>query len=129
MKEPRYYFAVFGNPWRPGHVTVEEGHFGVDAGWPEDIAPDDLVLLYCTGSYARHPKSVPGVGVVEEVDHARQSFLYDYERLSRPVPLDVLRLAFEPADAAKLANIRFNNHWLFEIEAASFHRAVDGAMG
>ena len=53
----------------PGHVTVEEGHFGVHAGWPEGIAPGDLVLLYCTGGYARYPKSVPGVGVVEEVDH------------------------------------------------------------
>lgn len=129
MKGPRYYFAVFGNPLHPGHVTVEEGRFGVNAGWPDGIAPGDLVLLYCTGGYARYPKSAPGVGVVEEVDHARQSFLYDYEPLARPVPLDTLRLAFEPVDAARLANIRFNNHWLFEIEPASFHRAVDGVMG
>ena len=129
MPKQRYYFAVFGNPWLPGHVMVEEGHFGVNAGWPVSIAPGDFVLLYCTGGYAQCPKSVPGVGVVEEVDHDRQSFFYAYERLSRPVPIDELRFAFEPEDAAKLGNIRFKNHWLFEIEAASFWRAVDGVMG
>ena len=128
MKEPRFYFAVFGDPTKPGHVTVEEGHFGVDAGWPKGIAPGDLVLLYCTGGYARYPKSVPGVGVVEDVDHEHQSFTFDYERLSEPVPLDDLRLVFEPVDARKLDNIRFNNHWLFEIAAASFGRAVGGLL-
>ena len=128
MSERRYYLAVFGNPMLPGHVTVEEGRFGVHAGWPERIAPGDLVLLYCTGGYARYPKSVPGVGVVEEVDHGRQTFTYDYEPLSQPVPLEGLRFVFEPVDAAKLRNIRFNNHWLFEIDAESFGRAVDGLL-
>ena len=114
---------------RPGHVTVEEGHFGVSAGWPESIAPGDLVLLYCTGGYARYPKSVPGVGVVEEVDYGQQSFTFDYEPLSQPVPLEALRFVFEPVDAAKLRNIRFNNHWLFEIAAESFGRTVGGLLG
>ena len=67
----------------------------------------DLVLLYCTGGYARYPKSVPGVGVVEAVDRRQQSFTFDYEPLSQPVPLEGLRFAFEPVDAAKLRNIRF----------------------
>lgn len=128
MDARRCYFAVFGDPWRPGHVTVEEGGFGVNAGWPEDIAPNDLVLLYCTGSYARYAKSVPGLGVVTAVDHLRQSFTYAYEPLSRPVPLEALRHLFEPRDAARLANIRFNNHWLFEIAAKSFRRVVGGAL-
>ncbi len=129
MKEPRFYLAVFGNPMLPGHVTVEEGHFGVSAGWPEGIAPGDLVLLYCTGGYARYPKFVPGVGVVEEVDYGQQSFTFEYEPLSQPVPLEALRFVFEPVDAAKLRNIRFNNHWLFEIAAESFGRAVYGLLG
>ena len=128
MNECRYYLAVFGNPMLPGHVTVEEGHFGVHAGWPESIATGDLVLLYCTGGYARYPKSVPGVGVVEEVDHGSRSFTFDYEALSQPVPLEGLRFVFEPVDAAKLRNIRFNNHWLFEIDAESFGRAVEGLL-
>ena len=129
MSERRYFLAVFGNPMLPGHVTVEEGHFGVSAGWPPRIAAGDLVLLYCTGGYALYPKSVPGVGVVEEVDHGSRSFTFDYEALSRPIPLEELRFAFEPVDAAKLRNIRFNNHWLFEIDAESFARAVDGLLG
>ena len=129
MKEPRYYLAVFGDPTRPGHVTVEEGHFGVHAGWPESIAPGDLVLLYCTGGYALYPKSVPGVGVVEEVGHGSRSFFYTYRPLTHPLPLEELRLALAPGDRVKLANIRFNNHWLFEIAEVSFGRAVEGVLG
>ena len=124
MPKQRCYFAVFGDPWLPGHVTVEEGHFGVNAGWPEDIARGDLVLLYCTGGYVRYAKSVPGIGVVTAVDHARQSFRYAYAPLSWPVALEDLRFLFQPRDAARLANIRFNNHWLFEIAPESFHQAV-----
>ena len=129
MNERRYYLAVFGNPMLPGHVTVEEGHFGVSSGWPPRIAAGDLVLLYCTGGYARYPKSVPGVGVVEEVDHGSRSFTFEYEPLSQPVPLEALRFVFEPVDAAKLRNIRFNNHWLFEIAEVSFGRTVEGVLG
>ena len=128
MPKQRYYLAVFGDPWLPGHVTVEEGHFGVNAGWPKTIAPGDRVLLYCTGTYARYPQSVPGVGVVEEVDHAERSFYFAYRPLSSPLPLEELRLSFTPRDREKLANIRFNNHWLFEIAAASYRRAVEGLL-
>ena len=129
MSERRYFLAVFGNPMLPGHVTVEEGHFGVSAGWPPSIAAGDRVLLYCTGGYALYPKSVPGVGVVEEVGHGNRSFFYTYQPLTHPLPLEELRLAMAPADRVKLANIRFNNHWLFEIAAASFERAVEGVLG
>lgn len=121
----RFYLAVFGNPTTPGHVTVEEGRFGVLSGWPIDLAEGDRVLLYCTGGYALYPKSVPGVGVVEEVDHDNRRFFYDYRRLERPVPLDELRLAFQPDDRAKLANIRFDSFWLFEIARKSYRNAVD----
>ena len=128
MDAERYYLAVFGDPTRPGHVTVESGRFGVSAGWPGGIAPGNCVLLYCTGSYARYPKSVPGVGLVLEVEHSRRQFFYDYHPLTGPLPLEDLRFVFEPVDAAKLRNIRFNNHWLFEIAAESFGRAVDGLL-
>ena len=121
----RYYLAVFGDPTLPDHVTVEEGHFGVSSGWPRAIARGDRVLLYCAGSYALYPKSVAGVGVVEEVIHDRRRFFYDYRPLDRPVPLDEVRLAFQPDDRVKLANIRFDSFWLFEIEEESYRNAVD----
>ena len=121
---PRYYLAVFGDPIQPDHVTVEEGRFGVLSGWPIDLAEGDRVLLYCTGGYALYPKSVPGVGVVAEVDHDNRRFFYDYRRLDRPVPLDVLRLAFHPDDRVKLANIRFDSFWLFEIAVKSYRGVV-----
>ena len=123
--KPRYYLAVFGDPTLPHHVTVEEGHFGVDSGWPLELAEGDQVLLYCTGSYRLYPKSVPGVGVVEEVDRANHQFFFDYQRLSKRVPLDDLQLAFHPADRVKLANIRFDSFWLFEIAAKSYRNVMD----
>ena len=99
--KPRYYLAVFGDPTQPDHVTVEEGHFGVDSGWPPALTEGDRVLLYCTGSYRLYPKSVPGVGVVEEVDCDNRRFFFDYKGLDKRVPLDELRLAFQPDDRVK----------------------------
>ncbi len=83
------------------------------------------MLLYCTGSYALYPKSVPGVGVVEEVDHDNRRFFYDYQRLDNRVPLDDLRLALHPDDRIKLANIRFDSFWLFAIAARSYQAVVN----
>ena len=127
--KPRYYLAVFGDPTLPDHVTVEEGHFGVDSGWPLALAEGDRVLLYCTGSYRLYPKSVPGVGVVEEVDHDNRRFFFDYKGLDHRVPLDELRLALHPDDRVKLANIRFDSFWLFEIAAKSYRNVMGLARG
>ncbi|MCZ6890887.1 MAG: hypothetical protein O7F09_00020 [Chloroflexi bacterium] len=127
--KPRYYLAVFGDPTLPDHVTVEEGHFGVDSGWPPALTEGDRVLLYCTGSYLLYPKSVPGVGVVEEVDCDNRRFFFDYKGLDKRVPLDELRLAFQPDDRVKLANIRFDSFWLFEIAAKSYRNVMGLARG
>lgn len=127
--KPRYYLAVFGDPTQPDHVTVEEGHFGVDSGWPPALTEGDRVLLYCTGSYRLYPKSVPGVGVVEEVDCDNRRFFFDYKGLDKRVPLDELRLAFQPDDRVKLANIRFDSFWLFEIAAKSYRNVIGLAGG
>ena len=110
-------------------MTVEEGHFGVDSGWPPALTEGDRVLLYCTGSYRLYPKSVPGVGVVEEVDCDNRRFFFDYKGLDKRVPLDELRLAFQPDDRVKLANIRFDSFWLFEIAAKSYRNVIGLAGG
>lgn len=120
----RYYLAVFGDPTLPGHVTVEEGHFGVSSGWPLNLEKCDHLLLYCTQGYRQHSKSVPGIGVVEEVDHDNHRFLFEYRRLDQCVPLEEVRLALHPEDRAKLANIRFNSFWLFPIKPRSYQNVV-----
>ena len=120
----RYYLAVFGDPTLPDHVTVEEGHFGVSSGWPRQLAEYDHVLLYCTQSYRLYSKSVPGVGVVEEVEHDNRRFFFKYQRLDKRVPLDELRLALHPDDRVKLANIRFDSFWLFPIKPRSYRNVV-----
>ena len=120
----RYFLAVFGDPTLPDHVTVEEGHFGVSAGWPVELAKSDRVLLYCTQSYRLYSKSVPGVGVVEGVDHENHRFFFEYRRLDKRVPLEELRLAFHPDARVKLANIRFDSFWLFPIKPRSYRNVV-----
>ena len=120
----RYYLAVFGDPTLRGHVTVEEGYFGVSSGWPLELATCDRVLLYCTESYRLYSKSVPGVGVVEEVDHENHRFFFEYRRLDKRVPLEELRLALHPDDRVNLANIRFDSFWLFRIKPKSYRNVV-----
>ena len=120
----RYYLAVFGDPTLPDHVTVEEGHFGVSSGWPVELAKSDRVLLYCTESYRLYSKSVPGVGVVEGVDHENHRFFFEYRRLDKRVPLEEVRLALHPDDRVKLANIRFDSFWLFQITPRSYRNVV-----
>ena len=105
-------------------MTVEEGHFGVSSGWPLELAKRDHVLLYCTESYRLYSKSVPGVGVVEEVDHDNHRFFFEYRRLDKRVPLEELRLALHPDDRVKLANIRFDSFWLFPIKPRSYRNVV-----
>ena len=120
----RYYLAVFGDPTLPDHVTVEEGRFGVSSGWPRELAKNDYVLLYCTESYRLYSKSVPGVGVVEEVDHDNRRFFFEYRKFDKRIPLDELRLALHPDDRVKLANIRFDSFWLFPIKPRSYRNII-----
>ena len=120
----RYYLAVFGDPTLPDHVTVEEGRFGVSSGWPRELAKYDHVLLYCTESYRLYSKSVPGVGVVEEVDHDNRRFFFEYRKFDKRIPLDELRLALHPDDRVKLANIRFDSFWLFPIKPRSYRNII-----
>ena len=42
----------------------------------------------------------------------------------RSVPLDELRLALHPDDRVKLANIRLDSFWLFEIAAKSYRNVM-----
>ncbi|MCH8940738.1 MAG: hypothetical protein IIC27_06420, partial [Chloroflexi bacterium] len=56
-------------------------------------------------------------------------FSFDYKRLDHRVPPDELRLALHPDDRAKLANIRFDSFWLFEIAAKSYRNVMGLARG
>lgn len=67
---------------------------------------------------------MPGVGVVEEVDHDNHRFFFEYRGLDKCVPLEELRLALHPDDRVKLANIRFDSFWLFPIKQRSYQNVV-----
>jgi hypothetical protein len=119
MSSPRYFFAVFGNPKPPSKDTVESGIYHPHPRFaPFSPRPGDLLLLYCTNSYTKYPKSSPGFGVVRRLDDL--IIEYDYNAFQKTIPIEVIRNAFRSDDEAKLGNIRFSSHWLFELNKESF---------
>ena len=123
-ESPRCYFAVYADPSTPGHVTVEGGRFG-NRAMPKNMDVGDMVLLYCTSSYTRYAKAVPGIGLVTAVDHGMKDFWYDYMPLEQPVPLEFIRMAATEEDQTHIANIR--REWLFQISRDSFSAVMQAA--
>ena len=123
MKEPTYYVAIFGNPDPPEKDTVESGkyHLGIRG---TDIPGErgDIILLYCTGSYAKHFMRVPGIGILLTKD--KKSIYYRYLPLSTPIPKDHIDGSFTEEDKNKFSNIRFDNFWMFKISKESFCNAT-----
>ena len=124
MKNPTYYVAIFGDPDPPEKDTVESGryHLGIRG---TDIPGErgDVILLYCTGTYAEHFMTVPGIGIILTKD--KESIYYRYLPLSRPIAKGDVETAFTEEDRNKLSNIRFSSHWLFEISRDSFRNATE----
>ena len=124
-RSTRYYLAVYADPDLPGHVTVESGTFG-NRAMPRDMAPGDVVLIYCTATYRQYPKASPGIGLVTRVDHTERRYWYDFLPFAEPVPLDYIRLCMAGQDAVRFANIR--REWLFPISRESFDAVMQGAL-
>jgi predicted RNA-binding protein with PUA-like domain len=118
---PRCYFAVYADPTAVGRVTIEGGRFG-NRNMPKNMDVGDMVLLYCTSSYAGYAKSVPGIGLVTAVNHGLKAFWYDYLAFDHPVPLEFVRFAVTNKDAVRVANIR--REWLFQVSRESFRAVV-----
>ena len=117
MNSPRCFVCVFGDPQPPGKDLVESGVHHPKLGYAVHTSPGDILLLYCTGSYPRHPWSVPGIGVVLGID--QESISYRWIPTRQPIPKSQIDAAFEPNDRNKFKNIRFDTHWLFEISLKS----------
>jgi hypothetical protein len=92
---------------------------------PREMSVGDMVLLYCTATYAEHAKTAPGIGIVTTVNHASGSYEYEYLPFRDPAPLDFLRLGFADEDRPKLLGMRHS--WLFEISPESFRLVTKAA--
>jgi hypothetical protein len=124
MSSPRYFLAVFGDPQPPSKDTVESGIYHPHPKFaPFEPRPGDFLLLYCTNSYAKYAKSSPGFGIVRRIDDLIIEYVYN--AFQKPIPLRDIRNAFSLDEKAKLRNIRFNNHWLFELKKESFSAMRD----
>lgn len=119
MSSPGYFFAMFGDPRPPEKDRVESGIYHPNPQTaPFPTQPGDFLLLYCTGNYAEHALSFPGVGVVLGQDH--EIIKYRYIPLVQPIPKQKIDSSFVPDDLTKFHNIRFNTFWLFQISRRSF---------
>ncbi|HLG99483.1 MAG TPA: hypothetical protein VKX49_24455 [Bryobacteraceae bacterium] len=122
MDKPRYFIAVFGAP-QPDKDAVESGVYAPDTKYaPFPTQPGDMILLYCTANYGKYALQSPGVGVVLRSD--MEHIEYRWLPFAEAVPKAVIDASLDPEDAAKLKNIRFSSHWLFQISQSSFSRVV-----
>ena len=124
MNKPRYFISVFGNP-QPGKDAVESGIYHPspkDAPFPAE--PADYLILYCTAGYPAHAMQIPGIGIVLSVGD--QQIVYRWIPFAKPTPKQDIDGSLDPDDAAKLRDIRFDAHWLFEISRRSFSKIVGG---
>lgn len=122
MNSPTCFVCVFGDPQPPGKDLVESGVHHPKSGYALHVNPGDILLLYCTGSYPKHPWSVPGIGIVLNAD--QQSIKYRWLPMRHPIPKSRMDAAFEPDDKGKFNNIRFDNYWLFQISLKSLAGTV-----
>ncbi|MBM3939782.1 MAG: hypothetical protein FJ318_02585 [SAR202 cluster bacterium] len=106
-------------------MPVKGGRFG-NKLMPRDMAPGDLVLCYCTGTYKGFERSVPGIGIVSKVNWPARDYRYDYLAFQTPVPLEVLRHLFTESDRFKLGNIRWDTFQFFELSEESFRAVMRG---
>ena len=123
MPHPRYFVAVFGDPKPPHKDVVESGVYhpnSEDAPFP--VEPGDVMVLYCTGSYAQHSMKVPGLGIALHVDS--QCIKYRWLPFEKPIPKAAIDKEFESEDAKTFGLIRFDHFWLFKISQRSFSQAV-----
>ena len=81
------------------------------------------MLLYCTGGYAEHYMSIPGIGII--LTKTSDSIYYRYLPLVNPIVKDDIDKYFINEDKKKFTNIRFNSYWLFEISRESFFAATE----
>lgn len=123
MADPRYFFAMFGQPIPPDKDTIESGVYHPDSRLaPFPVRPGDMLLLYCTDKYTGHAMKVPGIGVATRIDNVVVE--YRYLPLNQPIPKTRLEQVFAPHDLDKFKNRRFAAFWLFELSRESFVATV-----
>lgn len=80
------------------------------------------MLLYCTGSYGKYDKQVPGVGVVLRSDDIHIE--YRWLPFAEPISKTIMDRQLDPEDANRMKNIWMASHWLFEISERSFSNVI-----
>ena len=123
MDKTKYYFAMFGNPTPPLKDTVESGIYHPDPKFaPFEPATGDILLLYCTGSYLKHPMRCPGIGVV--LSKTNEYISYRYLPIKEPIYKDVFENSLNQEEQKRFQQKKFPVNWLFELSHDSFVKAL-----
>jgi hypothetical protein len=123
MDVPKYFLSVFGKPKPPNKDTVESGIYHPDSKFvPFPAKLGDILLIYCTIGYKEYSMSVPGVGIVLQINN--REIHYRFLPLTKPISKDELDDYLDLTDKKKFSNIRFSSYWFFEISRDSFLRSV-----
>lgn len=118
-----YFIAIFGDPAPPYKDTIESGVYHLDPKYPPTaVRPGDVLLLYCTRTYAQHPMEAPGIGFVLRVGQACVD--YKYFPFAEPATKSDIDQNLRSVEADDFKNIRFSSKWLFQIAKESFAGAV-----
>jgi hypothetical protein len=120
------YWAIFGEPGRPGKDPVESGSYTPHSDCATfSTSPGDLLLLYCTGSYPGLEKVSPGFGVVLGSNQVIVS--YRYFPFIMPIAKTQIDKCLSPEEAAAFGQIRLPKYWLFKLSRSSFTGVVRDA--
>lgn len=127
MKKPTYYVAVFGKPELPDKDTADSGRFHLGIrGNDTPGERGDIILLYCADNYSENVMSAPGIGII--LTKNKEYIFYRYLPFPSPISKDQIDKTFTDEDREKLAGIRYNTYWLFDISHESFSNATRGVF-
>jgi len=125
MKQPAYYFAVFGKPEPPDKDTPDSGRFFLGLrGADTPGERGDILLLYGPAGNGEGVMCSAGAGIV--LTKTKDSIYYRYLPFSSPISKDRVESAFTEDDRNKLTGIRSNTYWIFGISRESFGNATRG---
>lgn len=122
-RKPKYFFAVFGEPDDKPKVN---GGYYPHRGYISSLGmmPGDVMLLYCSGFYAKHYMEAPGIGIV--LNTTEECVYYQYFPVEPPVSWYTVKESLKNY-SNRLQNLSLKGNWLFEIDKTSFQNAVHGA--
>ena len=120
----KYFIALFGDPNRQNKTRVESGWYPSEKGFHPNrqVAPGDVLLLYCTGRYPINKQSIVGLGDVFS-STTSDGLRYQYSPIKPPISRAAVKDALAEEERQRFNLLYRSSNWLIEITEPSF-RAI-----